>query len=382
MVTVQFLLQTVLLQTSLYFIDGRFSVLQFACVCICIRKQKGKVKMYVNLIFFIAGEAFKRNNMNRVTFFILIQFITDITFAQQKNFEGIVVYKTEVKSKSANINDRLMKRMFALGDSNIEHIKNGNYRNTNDVCTEYYISSAKKVYLKFMGIDTLYYMNYSDDTSTVTGISREEGEREIAGFACRQITISTPDVVRKFFYSPLFFLDPKPDADNRIGRYDVFAKETSSLWLARYDEGKTYSLSSVCSRIQTGPVADTVFKLPDLPQKKFVYEVILKPAQYKGTAGWDRYLQTHLNADLGAKYIKIPKGEKMAQQIVMVSFIVNENGHISDVQVLNRNEVHTKLAEEAVRVISEAPAWSPATVFGERLKYNIKQPVTFAVIKD
>jgi len=305
-----------------------------------------------------------------------------VIFSQQKSFEGTIVYKTEVKSNAPGVSDRLLKRMFALGDSSLVRIKNGNSRNTNDVSEEYYISKAKKVYLKFTGLDTLYYMDYSDDTSTVSNISKEGEERQIAGYTCKQITISASGIKRKYFYAPSLYLDPAPDADNRIGRYDVFAKETSSLWLAKYDEAKTYSITSTCTRLQQEPVNDSIFRLPDLPQKKFQYDVIVKPAEYKGTAGWNHYLQTHLNADLGAKYIKIPRGEKTAQQEVMVSFIINENGRISDVQVLNKKEVNSKLAEEAVRVISEAPAWSPATVFGEKLKYTIKQPVTFAVSKD
>jgi hypothetical protein len=79
-----------------------------------------------------------------------------------------------------------------------------------------------------------------------------------------------------------------------------------------------------------------------------------------GQAGWAKYLQANLNADLGSKTIKVPKGQTSAKVSVLVSFIVDEEGNISDISVDNAKDVPAKLAKEAMRVIKEGPRWIPA----------------------
>ena len=319
--------------------------------------------------------------MKRIVTFILLLTTGLFTIAQSKNFEGTVVYKTEIKSKEEGTTDRDWKKILVLGDSMRVIIKNGNYRQRTGNSEIYFIAKKERAYLKFPGIDTLYYMEYGSDTSTVTGLSKTGEERNIMGYACKPISIVTPSTTRRFYYSRDIYMDPAPDINNRIGRYDVFAKETSSLYLVAQEETKSYLVTQTCTRLQREAINDSVFQLPPLPEKKFSMDAITIPAEYKGSSGWIRYLQTHMNADLGVKYIKLHRGESMATQTVMVEFVILENGKITNVKVLNKEEVHPKLAEEAVRVISESPSWRPATILGERVKFWFKQPLTFAVTK-
>ena len=79
-----------------------------------------------------------------------------------------------------------------------------------------------------------------------------------------------------------------------------------------------------------------------------------------GQQGWIEYLQKNLNTKLGNKYINIPKGEKSARQTVKMSFLVTKDGDITDIEVTNKDSIHPKLAEEAIRVIKNGPKWIPA----------------------
>ncbi|TMI78108.1 MAG: TonB family protein, partial [Bacteroidetes bacterium] len=97
--------------------------------------------------------------------------------------------------------------------------------------------------------------------------------------------------------------------------------------------------------------------------------------------GWTKYLQMNLNGQLASKYLRIPKGEQSVSQQVMVKFLINEYGKVSNVEVLNKKEVHPKLAEEAVRVLNESPPWKPATFLGERTIFWLQMPITFEVDK-
>ena len=51
------------------------------------------------------------------------------------------------------------------------------------------------------------------------------------------------------------------------------------------------------------------------------------------------------------------------------------------IQVLNKSEVHPKLAEEIVRDIQGSPRWIPAQFYGQEINGSIPQPIVFAVTR-
>lgn len=114
-----------------------------------------------------------------------------------------------------------------------------------------------------------------------------------------------------------------------------------------------------------------------------VFTVVQVPAMFPGgLPGWTKYLKSNLNVDLGARYVKIPKGVKEVKQIVKVQFLVDTLGKISNILVLNPNEVHPKLAKEAIRVIKEGPDWSPAKQNGKKVTYRHTQTVTWVISQE
>ncbi len=92
------------------------------------------------------------------------------------------------------------------------------------------------------------------------------------------------------------------------------------------------------------------------------FTTVIKPAEFRGGLGaWVAYLEKNLNHELGAKYIKLKKSDTMASQSVIVSFIVNANGMVTEVSA-EKEGIHPKLAEEAMRVIRDGPRWEPARI--------------------
>jgi TonB family protein len=96
---------------------------------------------------------------------------------------------------------------------------------------------------------------------------------------------------------------------------------------------------------------------------------------------WNIYLKNNLNESVAAKYVKLSKGQDTASERVIVSFVVSEDGNISNIRVQNKDEVNSKLAGEAIRVIREFPRWIPATIYGEKVKFTVNQPIVFAVTR-
>ncbi len=137
------------------------------------------------------------------------------------------------------------------------------------------------------------------------------------------------------------------------------------------------TLAAAIFCIQANAQKDTATANTDTAKKEFI--TVQVEAQFPGGAkGWQKYLEANLNADLGAKYLKPKKGQ-IITQVAIVSFLVNTNGEISEVQLINPDDVHKKLGAETVRVIKEGPRWVPATQNGKKVIYRQKQSVTWQV---
>ncbi len=62
---------------------------------------------------------------------------------------------------------------------------------------------------------------------------------------------------------------------------------------------------------------------------------------------------------------------------MVVSFIVDKEGNVSDVKAENDPGYGTK--DEAVKLIVKGPKWLPAIQNGKKVIYRHKQPIIFVV---
>ncbi|HQR92208.1 MAG: energy transducer TonB [Bacteroidetes bacterium 24-39-8] len=107
-----------------------------------------------------------------------------------------------------------------------------------------------------------------------------------------------------------------------------------------------------------------------------VFTVVQIPAEFPGgLPAWTKYLERNLNRDL-----PVNNGAPPGKYTVVVSFIVDKNGGISEVQAENDPGYGTK--EEAVRVIKKGPSWKAAVQNGRNVIYRHKQSITFMVSEE
>ena len=117
------------------------------------------------------------------------------------------------------------------------------------------------------------------------------------------------------------------------------------------------------------PIIDT------MTQSKPVPNQVEQEAKFPGGVnGWRTYLENNLKPDVPAKN-NAPTGT----YTVTISFLVDENGKVSEVKAIKDPGYGT--AAEAVRVIAKGPDWIPGTQDGHKVIYRQKQNITFQLTK-
>lgn len=305
------------------------------------------------------------------------------SFAQKEYFEGNLIYKVSFIPKVDNLSIKDVRKILSMGEQLNTIAKDGNYRQTSEYSDVFTIRKDKKIYLKFRKIDTLYYVDFSFDTTQVTGIVKKDSIYKICNYPCKTITIKTSNITRQYYYTDSLRVNPEYDKDNAVSQFNIYSKETAgAVYLYTHIEYPFAFQTDSCIHVEKKSIDDHVFDLPPLPVEKFVFASLHTTARFPGKEGaWSKYLGSNLDPKLSLKYVKISKDQSESSVTALVEFVVGEDGSISNIQVVNKNEIHSKLAEEAARVIRESPRWLPASFYGEKITSSVRQPVIFKVMR-
>jgi periplasmic protein TonB len=126
--------------------------------------------------------------------------------------------------------------------------------------------------------------------------------------------------------------------------------------------------------ITAPPVNDAGKGVVEAPKETEDYDKTFTKVEIESTypggmAAWQRYLNKNLHYPDEAMSTEI-------QGSVIVQFIVDKEGNVSDVEAISGPE-QGGLREEAVRVIKKSGKWTPAIQNGRQVKSYKKQPVGF-----
>ena len=110
--------------------------------------------------------------------------------------------------------------------------------------------------------------------------------------------------------------------------------------------------------------------LNESPQEEGVYTTVDDMPEFPGgTFAMLDFMRSNLNYPDQAK-------EKGIQGRAIVSFIVNEDGHLSDFRI-DRSTDNEELDNEAVRMAKSMPNWKPGSQAGKPVKVRYQLPVNF-----
>lgn len=104
-----------------------------------------------------------------------------------------------------------------------------------------------------------------------------------------------------------------------------------------------------------------------------IYESVDIEASFPGgDDGWRKFLEKNINANIAAD-----NGAPDGTYTVLVQFVVNIEGRVSDIRSLTRHGYG--MEAEVIRILQKSPRWNPASQNGRMVKAFRKQPVTFIV---
>ena len=130
-------------------------------------------------------------------------------------------------------------------------------------------------------------------------------------------------------------------------------------------EGPTMAGES--KEVKIGPADLNARKLAKDGQQ--IFDVVEdQPEPQGGMKGWNMYLSRNLSYPAEARSMGV-------EGTVIVVFVVNSNGAISDVEILRG--IGAGADEEAIKVVENAPDWIPGKQNGEAINTRMRLPIRF-----
>jgi TonB family protein len=105
--------------------------------------------------------------------------------------------------------------------------------------------------------------------------------------------------------------------------------------------------------------------------KDGVYSSVeVMPEYTGGQNGLSTYINDHIEYNSAA-------ADDNTMSTVRVSFIVDENGKVKDAHAVGDQKPGYDLSNQAVKVISNMPDWTPGKVHGKSVKTRVVLPIAF-----
>lgn len=189
--------------------------------------------------------------------------------AQKTDFEGQLTYSIQFVPKTKEIRNKDLATFF--GDTVIAFVKKGNYRqkylNAFGITDVIYIAADNNWYYKMYGIDTLYFLDCSQEKKTrLLETHKSNSTLAIAGYNCKQLTITTSSGKSTYYYADSLYINPSYFSKHQLYFYNLYAKQTESIYLKAQSENELYFSSMTAFKVEKKDIDDSIFTLPKLPR--------------------------------------------------------------------------------------------------------------------
>ena len=167
------------------------------------------------------------------------------------------------------------------------------------------------------------------------------------------------------------FTPPKIVEDEEVKKEDI-PPEVEKLEDTKIDVTSQEGIKDEGLAAPPPDAGKQVVEAPKEDENKIFEKVEVEAEFPGGLPAWRRYLERNLNAQVPSD-----AGAPTGSYTVVVKFIVDKSGSISDVKALTSHGFG--MEEEAVRAIKRGPKWTPAIQNGRNVNAYRRQPITFSV---
>ncbi len=180
--------------------------------------------------------------------------------------------------------------------------------------------------------------------------------------------VTPPPVARpqQKFVPPKVTRDDEPMVEEKIATTDELAVADPSTATLAGDPNSNFS-----APVEPTDLGETEV---EVVKKEPENKVFIRVEQMPQFPGGEREMLLYLRDNIRYPAIASENG---IEGLVVVQFVVNEDGNISDLKVMKG--VPGGCSEEAVRVIKKMPLWSPDKQNGRAVKVQFTVPVRFSL---
>lgn len=192
-------------------------------------------------------------------------------FARAQYFEGKVIYRNVVTSKTPGLSDSVLSAM--IGNEETYFIKGGFYESlTNGAgfSMQLYDHRNNRMYFKKPDVDTLYWLDAGKSSETPISYETREDAETVLGKRCDALVVETESGTTVFYYSRRYKIDAPMFQKHLYGGWAFYVSKAGCLPLKTVIDNDKFHLETTATEVLELELKPGFFDLsPLLPQVRF-----------------------------------------------------------------------------------------------------------------
>jgi len=192
-------------------------------------------------------------------------------FAQAQYFEGKVIYRNIVTSKTPGLTDSALTAL--IGNEEIYYIKGGFYESlTNGAgfSMQLYDHRNNRMYFKKQEVDTVYWLDAGKSSEKPVNYDIREDAETVLGKRCDALLVETETGTTVFYYSRRYKLDAAMFQKHLYGGWAFYVSKAGCLPLKTVIDNEKFHLESTATEVLELELKPGFFDIsPTLPQVRF-----------------------------------------------------------------------------------------------------------------
>lgn len=202
---------------------------------------------------------------------IVLLFCLTGSFARAQYFEGKVIYRNVVTSKTPGLSDSALAAL--VGNEETYYIKGGFYESlTNGAgfSMQLYDHRNNRVYFKKPDVDTLYWLDAGKSSEKPISYETREEAETVLGKRCDALVVQTETGTTVFYYSRRYPIDAAMFQKHAYGGWAFYVSQTGCLPLKTVIDNDKFHLESTATEVLQLELKAGFFDIsPTLPQVRF-----------------------------------------------------------------------------------------------------------------